>query len=68
MVGNEIAIIGGYVIEAGLWKFYLGAAVWALSLIMNITEKKKGKIRTLGIISSVGLLAITISLIVIAKM
>ncbi len=64
----ELEIIGRVVLDAGLWKLYLAAVVWTLSLIMNITEKKKGKLRTFGIIGSVGLLSITVGLIIIAKL
>lgn len=67
MVGYEYEIIRKYIIEVGLWKFYLVGLGLLTVFIMNAIEKKKGKLTKIAIISSGVLFLITIAFIILAK-
>lgn len=74
MIGYEAEVIKKYVLEAGLWKFYLLGLGLLAVFIMNVIEGKKekltkieSKLRQIAIVSSGVLFLITIAFIIIAR-
>jgi len=68
MIGTEYEVIRRYVLDVGLWKFYIVCIGLLTVFILNILRKEKGKLEKIGIVSSGVLLLITIAFIILASL
>lgn len=64
MVYDMIEVVGKYVLEAGIWKFYLALIVFLINLVVNVFVKERGISERIMIFASLILLVVTSILIV----
>lgn len=64
---REFEVIRKYILQAGLWKFYLLAIGLLLVFILNVIKKEKGLFEKIAIISSGVLFSITVAFIILSS-
>ncbi len=66
-MNNELYIMSQYVLDAGLWKFYIMTIGFFIALVANVIQKEKGKLTILAIVSLSVLFLITLVLTIAAQ-